>query len=303
MDIKHLDYIIALADEHSLSIAARKLSVTQSAVSQHLSKLENELGASLFNRTNSEWTLTEEGRIYLEMAREIVRLEERAAAAISERAGSGSGTVRIGLTHGRGPDMFIQIYPAFHREFPQVRLEPLELSTIRMQEEIRKGGLDLGIMTLPDHLKTADTYIDLSEEEIYLCLPDSFPIPSSIDTGEPYPIFPIEVLKYEPFVLIYRESTWRWAIDQIMNKAKFLPDVLFETASCNTILALIQAGICAGFLPEYYVKRRPESIRAFRLPDSPHLKVTACHRRDFTMNSAEQHLIRLAGEYFRNALK
>jgi len=91
MDIKHLDYIIALADEHSLSIAARKLSVTQSAVSQHLSKLENELGASLFNRTNSEWTLTEEGRIYLEMAREIVRLEERAAAAISERAGSGSG--------------------------------------------------------------------------------------------------------------------------------------------------------------------------------------------------------------------
>ena len=88
MDIKHLDYIITLADEHSLSISAQKLSVTQSAISQYLSKLEKELGAPLFNRTNSEWTLTDEGRIYLEMAREIMRLEERAAAAISERAGA-----------------------------------------------------------------------------------------------------------------------------------------------------------------------------------------------------------------------
>ena len=303
MDIKHLDYIITLADEHSLSISAQKLSVTQSAISQYLSKLEKELGAPLFNRTNSEWTLTDEGRIYLEMAREIMRLEERAAAAISERAGSRSGTVRIGLTPGRGPEMFIHIYPVFHKEFPQIRLEPLELSTVRMQDEIRKGSLDLGIATLPDRQKSTDTYIDLSEEEIYLCLPESFPIPSSVNTGETYPLFPIEVLKYEPFVLIYRESTWRWAIDQIMNKAKFLPDVLFETASCRTILAMIQAGICAGFLPEYYVKLRPEGIRAFRLADSPILKVAACHRGDFAMTAAEQYLIQLAGEYFRNVLK
>ena len=66
MDIKHLDYIITLADERSLSIAAQKLSVTQSAISQHLTKLEKSLGVPLFNRTNSEWTLTEEGRLYLE---------------------------------------------------------------------------------------------------------------------------------------------------------------------------------------------------------------------------------------------
>ena len=103
MDIKHLDYIITLADEQSLTIAAQKLSVTQSAISQHLTKLEKSLGVPLFNRANSEWTLTEEGRLYLDMAREIVRLEERTAAAISEHAGSGSGTVRLGLTMGRGP--------------------------------------------------------------------------------------------------------------------------------------------------------------------------------------------------------
>ncbi|HAE16737.1 MAG TPA: transcriptional regulator [Erysipelotrichaceae bacterium] len=303
MDIKHLDYIITLADERSLSIAAQKLSVTQSAISQHLTKLEKSLGVPLFNRTNSEWTLTEEGRLYLDMAREIVRLEERTLAAISERTGSGSGTVRLGLTMGRGPDMFIHIYPDFHREFPQVHLEPMELSTVRMQEEIRKGNIDLGIITLPEHQKNTDTYIDLSEEQIYLCLPDSYPVPSSVNTSEPYPYFPIETLKYEPFVLIYRESTWRWAIDQILNKAKFMPDVLFETASCRTILAMIQAGMCIGFLPEYYVKSKPEGIRVFRLPDSPRLKVSACHRSDSAMTSAEQYLIRLAGEYFRDTLK
>ena len=66
---------------------------------------------------------------------------------------------------------------------------------------------------------------------------------------------------------------------------------------------MIQAGICIGFLPEYYVKSKPEGIRAFRLPDSPRLKVSACHRSDFAMTSAEQYLIRLAGEYFRNSLK
>ncbi|MBQ9153222.1 MAG: LysR family transcriptional regulator [Solobacterium sp.] len=303
MDIKHLDYIVTLADEKSLIITAQKLSVTQSAISQYLTKLEKELGTPLFNRVNSEWTLTEEGKLYTDMARQILRMEERTKAAIAERTGSRNGTIRIGLTPGRGPQMFIHVYPEFHRKYPAITLEPRECSVVRMQEEIRRGSMDLGFMTLADHQKTMDEYIDLAEEVLYLCVPESFPVPSSVNTGEEYPFFPIETLKFEPFVLIYKESTGRWTVDQILKKARFFPNVLFETSSYETILAMIQANICVGFIPEYYVRKKPAGIRAFRIAGAPVGRISVCHRKDFDITSAEQYLIHLAKEYFDASLK
>ena len=74
MDTKQIEYIIKIADEGSITRAAEKLFITQSALSQQLQKLEKELGAPLFVRNKSDWTLTPEGKVYVENAREMLRI-------------------------------------------------------------------------------------------------------------------------------------------------------------------------------------------------------------------------------------
>ena len=77
MDTKQIEYIVMIADQKSITRAAEKLFITQSALSQQLQKLEEELDVSLFIRNKSDWIPTPEGEVYLENAREILRIKKR----------------------------------------------------------------------------------------------------------------------------------------------------------------------------------------------------------------------------------
>ena len=303
MDTKQLEYIISIADEKSLTRAAQKHSVTKSNLSQHLSRLEDELGTPLFLRSKSEWSLTPEGEVYVEAARQIVRIKERTYAQIAESSQHNRGVISLGFTAVRGPQMFADIYPAFHEAFPDIVLQPREMGTFRMQEEIRKGSLGLGIMTLSENQKTSEQYIDLTKERLFLGLPEDYPLPPTLNTDDPYPVFPLETLKQEPFVMINKESSGRWAVEEILRKAGFYPRVLFETVNYTTIISMIQAGLCAGFIPEYHVKKKPEHVRFFSVPDSPVILQTVSYEKHVSLTMAEKYIIQLAKDYFIRSLR
>ena len=72
MDVRHLTYIIAIAEQKNMTRAARELFVTQSSLSQHLSRLEKELGTPLFFRARNELALTPAGELYVEAARKVI---------------------------------------------------------------------------------------------------------------------------------------------------------------------------------------------------------------------------------------
>ena len=295
MDTKQFEYIISIADEKNLLRASQKHNVTSSALSQHLSKIEKELGTSLFIRGKSEWTLTEAGKIYLEAARQIVNIKERAYASISDLAGIHNNRLSIGLTPVRGTEMFIHVFPKFHEMFPDIMLEPREMSVAHMQESIRQGNLDLGFMTLSDHQKTNDIYEYLVSEKMLLCVPENYPgLQNSADTAD----FPVEKLKYESFVLIYKRSTGRWIVDRILERAGFFPHILFETANYQTILATIQAGLGVGFLPEYYAQKKPEGVRFYSVKDAPEGSVSVSYSKNTKLTTAERYLIQLAKNYY-----
>ncbi len=295
MDIKHLDYIISLAELKNLSAAAQKHSVTQSAVSQYLSRLEKEIGCPLFLRANSEWALTRAGELYVDMAKSIIRLEESTYSEISRLNGLQSGTLRIGFTPGRGPDMFISVYPDFHSRYPQITVYPHEMNVLKMQEELAKDSLDIGFMTLMRSQRSTGHYHHLADESFYVCVPADFQIPLNLGDNDYYPL---ETLKYEPFVLIYAQSTGRKSIDGILKNAGFYPDVLFETANYMTILAMIKAGICVSIIPEYYARQQPEGVRTFRIRNSPVSEIAACTTRSTGFTPPEEYFLKLASRYY-----
>ncbi|MBO6310318.1 MAG: LysR family transcriptional regulator [Oribacterium sp.] len=299
MDTKLIEYMIKIADEGSITKAAEKLFITQSALSQQLQKLEKEVGTPLFIRNKAAWAPTPEGQIYLENAREMLRIKQKTYTIIADMVNKHNGYLSVGMTPGRGFDMFSYVYPIFHDMYPEYTVEPRELSVKQQQEAVHKGELDIGFVTLTDAQKTGDEYIDLYKEEIYLGLPADYPLSKEyLHSDDKYPTVPLTAFQYEPFVMMYKESTIRKMVDQIFRDAGFTPTVLFETSSNMTILSMIKAHLACGLLPYHYVKQEPEGVRFFRLPFRPTWKVCVTYPKNAYLSKAAKDFIDLVTEYW-----
>ena len=302
MDLKQIEYIVKIDDEHSITRAAEKLFVTQSALNQQLLRLEKELGAPLFHRSKIDMRPTEIGQVYLDNAREILRIKQRTYNLINDMTDAKKGRLSIGFTPGRGSEMFTHVYPSFHQAYPNVIVEPHELSVHRQQQMISQGNLDIGFQTLSERQRTDSEYIKLGEEEIFLLVPSIHPAAEQLAATQtasaPFPIANLTLFQYEPFVLMYKESTIRAITDEIFRKSGFTPNVLFETASNNTVLSMIEANLCCGVVPEYYVRRLPKGISCFAFPTHPSWDIVANYRKNGYLSEAAKYFIELVRNFW-----
>ena len=302
MDLKQIEYIVKIDDEHSITRAAEKLFVTQSALNQQLLRLEKELGAPLFHRSKVDMRPTEIGQVYLDNAREILRIKQRTYNLINDMTDAKKGRLSIGFTPGRGSEMFTHVYPSCHQAYPNVIVEPHELSVHRQQQMISQGNLDIGFQTLSERQRTDSEYIKLGEEEIFLLVPSIHPAAEQLAATQtasaPFPIANLTLFQYEPFVLMYKESTIRAITDEIFRKSGFTPNVLFETASNNTVLSMIEANLCCGVVPEYYVRRLPKGISCFAFPTHPSWDIVANYRKNGYLSEAAKYFIELVRNFW-----
>lgn len=299
MDFKQLEYIIKIAEENNITRAAEKLFITQSALNQQLLRLEKELGTPLFYRSRTNWRPTEAGEVYLKNAREIMQIKHRTYSIISDIAATKKGHLSVGFTPGRGIDMFTSVYPDFHRRYPDIVVEPHEMSVRLQQQQIAKGELDIGFMTLRECDRTGDVYQVICQEEIVAAIPEGHPLSAmAAPPGEPLTCLDLSRLRYEPFVIMYRESTSRRLTDAIFREYGFSPSVLFETSSTTTIATLVRSCICCGLIPYYYVQKDPTGIAAFSLPDHPSWDIAVSYKRGSYLSHAAKDFIRLASDYW-----
>lgn len=187
MNLKELEYVVAIADEKSLTKAAERLFITPSALTQQVLRLENELHAPLFIRSRSGWQPTEAGEIYLEAARKILFIRQDAYNRLQDQIQRSAYSLTIGLPPERGTDMFSRIYAPFRERFPDVTIQLRETSVHTQQDLIRSGQLDLGFLTLSEAQMTKDEYVSLWEEEILLAVPQKYPEARPAPAGVPLP--------------------------------------------------------------------------------------------------------------------
>mgnify|MGYP001076395624 FL=1 len=299
MDLKQIEYIVTIAEERNITRAAEKLFLTQSGLNQQLLKLERSLGTPLFYRSHGDCRPTEAGEIYLETAREMLRMRREAFNRIHDIVESKKGSLSVGFTPGRGVAMFSAVYPAFHHAYPDVIVEPMELSVHNQQKLIAQGNLDIGFMTLRDNDKTNDHYIDIAEEEIILAIPRNYPLAElSIPTASEHSVIDISHFKYEPFVLMYKESTIRSLVDSIFQEAGFTPHVLFDTSNTGTIVTMIRSMLCCGIIPGYYVRTPSPGVACFSLTGHPTWDMAVSYSYSAYLSSGAKEFIRLAKEYW-----
>lgn len=295
MDLKQIEYIVKIADENNITRAAEKLFITQSALNQQLLKLEKDLGVQLFYRSRTDWHPTEAGLVYLENAREILRIKRKTYSILNDMAESQKGRLSVGFTSGRGINMFSAVYPDFHRLYPHIIVEPMELSVKQQQELISRGDLDIGFQTLCEKQKNGNNFITLMQEEIILAIPKGHPLGAlAAPAGQPFAVLNLAELKYEPFVLMYKGSTIRPLVESAFQEAGFTPNVLFETSNNLTIVTMIKSNLCCGLLPYYYVKKDMEGMACFSLPKKLGWELAVSYRKDGYLSQAAQEFIRLA---------
>ena len=304
MDTRLIEHILKIAEEKSITKAAEKLYLTQSALNQQLLHLEHELGTPLFKRSKTNWGPTRAGEIYLEGAREMLRVKPNTYSQISDLTHGYTGTIRVGMTPVRGPDMFIHVYPAFHEQYPNLVVVPYELNVFQMQKLVTAGDLDLGFMTLFESQRDDNEYQNLYEEEILIAVPEAWNLEGAVmEAGKRRPRLPLLALKDRPMILLRKQTTMRPVLDRLFRARQVVPQILFDTANPATILEMVRAGICCGIVAESTAQGFEQGIRYYSFEKPLRWNVAVSYPKGAILNQAENLFIQQAREYWMQKAK
>ena len=166
MDIRTLQYFLAVAREESISGAAEFLHMTQPPLSRQLKELEAELGKQLFIRGNRKITLTEDGMILRKRAEEIVALMEKTKAEINASAENITGDIYIGCAETEGMRMLAKIISKIRQEYDHIHFHIFSGQAEDVSERLDSGLLDFGLFIEPADLKKYD-FIKLPITDIW----------------------------------------------------------------------------------------------------------------------------------------
>ena len=176
MGIREMNYIIAIAEEGSISKAAERLFMAQSSLSQYLSSLEHEVGSKLFVRTSTGVRPTESGRLMIDYAYRERSEYHRLRDQIQDVEALKGGRVIMGISTFRGTFLLPPVLGEFRRLYPDVHVEIVEANSMALEGMLRAGTIDLALIILPAHiLKPEDTEF-LMHDEICIIAGKTHPV-------------------------------------------------------------------------------------------------------------------------------
>lgn len=176
MELRQLEYFVAVAEEQNFTRAAERVHISQSGVSAQIRRLEEELGAELFDRSARTATLTVAGKAALEHARTALAATGALAQAVGEVTGLIRGRLTVGMVVGCTLTPLFDALASFHRAHPGVELALLEDNSDRLVQAVRAGSVDLALVgtaaTTPDGLEA----LTLVSERLVVAVPAGHPL-------------------------------------------------------------------------------------------------------------------------------
>lgn len=174
MDFKELESFVAIAKVKSFSKASEKLFLTQPALSNHISKLEKELGITLFERNNKKTELTPAGQQFYISAQEILNQRENALLGLEKYQGKIDGMLQIATSSVPGQYIMPDILTGFHKLYPDVTFNLHYLNSTEVVDQIVSGDLDFGFIGAdPDNRNIV--YEKVGDDELVVIAPNAPP--------------------------------------------------------------------------------------------------------------------------------
>ncbi len=149
MELRVLNYFLAIAREENFTRAAQQLHLTQPTLSRQIADLEQELGVKLFIRSNHNIILTEDGMILKRRAQEILSLADKTKRDFMQKEEALSGTISIGSGEFRSTEYLAKIIAEFRKKYPNVKYDIYSGNANNIRDYIERGLLDIGLMSEP----------------------------------------------------------------------------------------------------------------------------------------------------------
>lgn len=274
MELRHLRYFVAVAEELHFGRAAARLAISQPPLSQQIRRLERELQATLLYRTKRQVELTTAGRVFLGAAKEIVAHAER-AAVLAQRAGRGeAGQLRVGSALWADFTIGSTIIRIFSERRPGVEVELRDLSVPEQIAALEAGHLDLGILRPPVRSKALNTERLLSERLVVV-----FP---QRHRFKDYDRVPWIALSDQPYIRFSarRAPAFDAVVARGCHDAGVTLNVKYEVEHPHTVLSIVEAGLGISCVPASLTRMRRPGI-AYRplRPAGPPLETLIAWRR------------------------
>ncbi|MDF5758170.1 LysR substrate-binding domain-containing protein [Spongiactinospora sp. TRM90649] len=251
MDLRQLEYVIAVAEELHFGRAAARMHVAQQSVSEQIRRLENEIGAPLFTRTSRRVTLTAVGEAFLPEARRAVTAA-RYALDVGRRAAVGpAGELRIGHAADLGLRLFQLAIPALRARLPDVRPAPCPMTTIDQLAALDDRCLDIGFCWNFEAGSSLDSLL-VVREPFVLALAAAHPLAAEAAVD------PVR-LSHQP-IIVHERDLNPWLYDHIVGHLRDHGAVVAihqEISSLDLLLPLVFAGAAIGITVAASAASRP----------------------------------------------
>lgn len=279
MELRHLRYFVATAEELNFRRAAERLHVAQPALSVQIRQLEEEIGAVLLDRDRHHVALTAAGKVFLEHSRRVLRAADEAVRAAARAARGETGRLSIGFIAQLSYEWLPNVLRSFRRQYPDVEIGLTELTPTRQIEELEQRQIDLGIIGLGLPYPHEDLEVAvMSEEGLVVAMALEHPLAKRRKLA-------LAELAKERFIFTARADApafgpWLLAL---CREAGFEPKVALETDRSPSALNYAAAGFGVAIFPAQIGRMAMPSVRFVPLDDAtPKYQLCAAWRRDNT---------------------
>lgn len=244
MEIRHLQSLIALAEQGSFTAAARKMNTVQSGVSVAIKEMEQELGVQLVNRTTRRVALTSAGNLFLEHARLSVALLNDGIAAVRSEKGVVQGRLHLGILQSLDPYLNLPALLArFRAKYPLVEFALRSLNSEEIPSQVRSGLIDLGF-----HAVVSGTVwpgiasIPFVQDPLVAICGRKHALARQKDIE-------LHALRDEDFIDLTPERALRRLLDRVCSTENLSRHSTYEVSDVPTMLQLVSAGLGVAVVP------------------------------------------------------
>jgi len=258
MELRQLEYLVAVAEEASFTRAAARVHVAQPGISAQIRRLENELGLALFDRSGRTVRLTQAGTVVLPHARAALAAVASARVAIDDLHGLVRGRVAVGMVTACTSVAFTDLLSSFHALHPGVELSLSEANSEEMIEALRDGTLDLAWIGVAGAAPAGIATQAIVDDAIVAAVGLDHPLASRRSIG-------LRDLCAHTLIALPPGTGVRNALDAACAAAGLTPQVALEANALDVVARLARQGMGIAILPESVAAALADELHALAI--------------------------------------
>ena len=299
MDFRELVYITVVADCKSVTAAAKKMYISQPSLSQIISKVENDLGIKLFDRTAYPITLTYAGEKYVDTARKILMMKDNLRRELTDIGNGVRGKITVGIPVERAGYMLPETLKEFRRVYPGVEIRTQEAMASVLLESLQKGETNLVVIPKNEDGLGPELQEELIyREELLFVAGPGVVTPDMLTEDGAY--IRVEKVTDLPFIILKKGHAIRRAVDRLFRNCGATPNIIMETTSNINAVQLANSGYGATIVPERAVEifGGREKFNCYPLGEAYAWDVNVIYLKESYLDGAERYFIEVMKKLF-----